>query len=134
MRQLWRCIFCWLTAFGYSNNQREATLLCEVGKAKFWESLIYMFLQQFWYLTLKGEPLPKFFCRRGLQWQRLHLLIYFTEVIKFCWLMLLLYPGELYRLLGASIGTCRVNLVTNLVINHDWVNEERTVKCSCSNS
>ena len=27
---------------------------------------------------------------------------FFTEVIKFYWLMLLLYPGELYRLLGAS--------------------------------
>jgi hypothetical protein len=32
----------------------------------------------------------------------LQLLIFFTEVIKFYWLMLLLYPGELYRLLGAS--------------------------------
>jgi hypothetical protein len=50
-----------------------------------------------------GEPLPKFFCRRGLQWRRLHLLIFFTEVIKFYWLMLL-YPGELYRLLGASVN------------------------------
>ena len=30
------------------------------------------------------------------------MLIFFTEVIKFYWLMLLLYPGELYRLLGAS--------------------------------
>ena len=28
--------------------------------------------------------------------------IFFSEVIKFYWLMLLLYPGELYRLLGAS--------------------------------
>jgi hypothetical protein len=53
-------------------------------------------------ITLKGEPLPKYFCRRGLQWQGLlHLLIFCTEVIKFYWLMLL-YPGELYRLLGAS--------------------------------
>jgi hypothetical protein len=31
--------------------------------------------------------------------RRLHLLIFFTEVIKFYWLMLLLYPGELYRTL-----------------------------------
>ena len=30
------------------------------------------------------------------------MLIFFTEVIKFYWLMLLLCPGELYRLLGAS--------------------------------
>jgi hypothetical protein len=30
------------------------------------------------------------------------LLIFFTEVIKFYWLMLLLYPGELYRFLGVS--------------------------------
>ena len=27
---------------------------------------------------------------------------FLTDVIKFYWLMLLLYPGELYRLLGAS--------------------------------
>ena len=33
------------------------------------------------------------------------MLIFFTEVIKFYWLMLLLYPGELYRLLGASSYT-----------------------------
>jgi hypothetical protein len=33
-------------------------------------------------------------------------LIFFTEVIKFYWLMLLLYPGELYRLLGASSFVC----------------------------
>jgi hypothetical protein len=40
----WNAFFCWLTAFGYSNNQREATITkCEVGKAKFWESLTYMF-------------------------------------------------------------------------------------------
>ena len=49
-----------------------------------------------------GTPAHIFLCRRGLQWRRLHLLIFFTEVIKFYWLMLLLYPGELYRLLGAS--------------------------------
>jgi hypothetical protein len=36
------------------------------------------------------------------KWRRLQLLIFFTEVIKFYLLMLLLYPGELYRLLGAS--------------------------------
>jgi hypothetical protein len=26
----WNAFFCWLTAFGYSNNQREATLLQNV--------------------------------------------------------------------------------------------------------
>ena len=51
---------------------------------------------------IKGGTLPKFVCRRDLQWRRLHLLIIFTEVNKFYRLMLLLYPGELYRLLGAS--------------------------------
>ena len=99
----WNAFFCWLTAFGYSNYQREATLLQNVKSEKlnFENHWHICFLQQFWYLTLKRETLPKFFCRRGLQWQRLHLLIFFTEVIKFYWLMLL-YPGELYRLLGAS--------------------------------
>jgi hypothetical protein len=66
------------------------------------------------------------FCRswhaehRGLQWRRLHLLIFFTDVIKFYWLMLLLYPGELYRLLGASsimflnyFKYCHENLTKN---------------------
>jgi hypothetical protein len=37
--------------------------------------------------------------------------LYFTEVIKFYWLMLLLYPGELYRILGASSSNF---LLTNL--------------------
>ena len=36
------------------------------------------------------------------------MLIFFTEVIKFYWLMLLLYPGELYRLLGASSLFCAI--------------------------
>ena len=31
---LLKCIFCWLTAFGYSNNQREATLLQNVKSEK----------------------------------------------------------------------------------------------------
>jgi hypothetical protein len=60
---------------------------------------IYVF---FTAILIKGEPLPNLFCSRGLRWRRLHLLIFFTEVIKFYWLMLLLYPGELYWLLGAS--------------------------------
>ena len=63
---------------------------------------IYVFFTAILILTLKGKPLPKFCCWRGLQWRRLHLFNFFTEVIKFYWLMLLLYPGELYRLLGAS--------------------------------
>ena len=45
--------------------------------------------------------MPKCFCIRCLPWRGLHLLIFFIEVIKFYWLMLL-YPGELYRLLWAS--------------------------------
>ena len=63
---------------------------------------IYVFFKAILITYIKGEPLPTFFCRRGLQWRWLHLLIFFTKFIKFYWLMLLLYPGELYRLLGAS--------------------------------
>jgi hypothetical protein len=48
------------------------------------------------------------------QWRRLHLLIFFTEVIKFYWLMLLLYPGELYRLLGASSSSFFLSSVKSL--------------------
>ena len=45
---VWRVIpleMHFFVAFGYSNNQREATLItkCEVAKAKFWESLTFMF-------------------------------------------------------------------------------------------
>ena len=54
--------------------------------------------------------MPKFFCRRGLQWRRLHLLIFFTEVIKFYWLMLLLYPGELLPSLGVRRPSVRKHL------------------------
>ena len=101
---LLKCIFCWLTAFGYSNNQTEATLLQNVKSEKlnFENHWHIWFFSAILITYIKGEPLPTFFCRRGLQWWRLHLLIFFSEVIKFYWLMLLLYPGELYRLLGAS--------------------------------
>ena len=64
---------------------------------------IYVFLTAILITYIKGgTPAQNFFCRQGLQWRGLHLLIFFTEVIKFYWLMLLLYPGELYRFLGAS--------------------------------
>ena len=62
---------------------------------------IYVFFTAFLITYIKGGTPVQIFCRRGLQWRRLHLLIFFTEVIKFYWLMLL-YPGELYKLLGAS--------------------------------
>ena len=101
----WNAFCCWLTAFGYSNNQREATLLQNVK----WEKLHF---ENHWHICFftailityikGGTPAQHFFCRRGLQWQRLHLLIFFTKVTKFYWLMLLFYRGELYRLLGAS--------------------------------
>ena len=43
--------------------------------------------------------------------------IFFTKVIKFYWLMLL-YPGELYRLLGASsLHTLFIVCVLVLVVN-----------------
>jgi hypothetical protein len=45
----------------------------------------------------KSEFLPQF-----IKMTKATFVFFFTEVIKFYWLMLLLYPGELYRLLGAS--------------------------------
>ena len=48
-----------------------------------------------------GTPAQIFLKKASAMRRRLHLLIFFTVVIKFYWLMLL-YPGELYRLLGAS--------------------------------
>ncbi len=54
---------------------------------------------------IKGGTPAHFFWRGGLQWRGLHFFLFF---IKFYWLMLL-YPGELYRLLqrrihGGGIG------------------------------
>ena len=70
---------------------------------------IYVFFTAILITYIKGgTPAHIFLCRRGLQWRRLYLLIFFTEVIKFYWLLLLLYPGELYRLLGASSFTCNL--------------------------
>ena len=99
----WNAFFYWLTAFGYSNNQREATLLQNVKyeNQNFENHWHICFFTAILITYIKGGTPAQFFCRKSLQW-RLHLLIFFTEVIKFYWLMLLLYPGELYRLLGAS--------------------------------
>ena len=47
--------------------------------------------------------------------------IFFTEVIKIYWLMLLLYPDELYRLLGASsfsLYICNVHIKTTFIRSH----------------
>ena len=47
------------------------------------------------------KPLSKFFWR-GVCNDEGYICYFLTEVIKFYWLMLLLYPGELYRLMWAS--------------------------------
>jgi hypothetical protein len=44
-----------------------------------------------------GTPAQIFFCN-----DEGYICYFLTEVIKFYWLMFLLYPGELYKLLGAS--------------------------------
>ena len=96
----WNAFYCRLTAFGYSNNQREAK--CEVGKAKFWESLTYMFFTAILITYIKGGT-PAHICfGEGICNDEGYICYFITEVIKFYWLMFLLYPGELYRLLGAS--------------------------------
>jgi hypothetical protein len=50
---------------------------------------------------IKGGTPAQIFLEKGSAMTRATFVIFFTEVIKFYWLMLL-YPGELYRLLGAS--------------------------------
>jgi hypothetical protein len=49
-------------------------------------------------LNMFGNPCPNFFGEGVCNDEGYFL----TEVIKFYWLMLLLYPGELYRFMGAS--------------------------------
>jgi hypothetical protein len=47
---------------------------------------------------IKGVPLPKFFCRRGLQWRRLHLLIFLPKCSSFidwcCYYTQVSYTGS----------------------------------------
>ena len=50
---------------------------------------------------IKGETPAQIFLEREVCNDEGNICYFLTEVIKFYWLMLL-YPGELYRLLGAS--------------------------------
>ena len=75
---------------------------CEVAKTKFWESLTFMFFTAMLITYIKGGTPAQI--ERGSAMTRatfVIFVIFFTEVSKFYWLMLI-YPGELYRLLGAS--------------------------------
>ena len=58
----------------------------------------------------EGTP-AQFFFGEGVCNDEGYICYFLTEVVKFCWLMLLLYPGELYRLLGASNFVPNVNPV-----------------------
>ena len=76
----WNAFFCWLTAFGYSNNQREATLLQNVKYQRLnfenhWH--IYFFTAILITYIKGGTPAPIFFWRRGLQRRGLHLLFFY---------------------------------------------------------
>ena len=51
---------------------------------------------------IKGGTPAQIFLEKGVCNDEGYICYFLTEVIKFYWLMLLLYPGELYRLLGAS--------------------------------
>jgi hypothetical protein len=71
-----------------------------------------------------GTPCPIFF-REEVCNDEGYICYFFTEVIKFYWLMLLLYPGELYRLLGASsslIWTNEKNLGRGYPFNVSYQN------------
>ena len=76
----WKAFFFFFltfTAFGYSNNQREATLTkCEVAKAKFWESLTFCFFTAMLITYINGWTPAQIFLERGLQWRGLHLLFF----------------------------------------------------------
>ena len=84
----WNAFFFTFTAFGYSNNQREATLLQNVKKQKLnfenhWH--IWFFFTAILTYIKGGNPCTNFFGEGGLQWRGLHLLFFLTEVIKFYW-------------------------------------------------
>jgi hypothetical protein len=51
---------------------------------------------------IKGGNPAQIFLERGSANDKGYICYFLTEVIKLYLLMMLLYPGELYRLLGAS--------------------------------
>jgi hypothetical protein len=57
---------------------------------------------------IKGGTPAQIYLERGVCNEGGYICYFLTEVIKFYCLMLLLYPGELYRLLGASSFTITV--------------------------
>ena len=59
-----------------------------------------------------GNPCPNLFVEGVCNDEGYILLIFFTEVIKFYWLMLLFYPGELYR--ASSSGKLFIDWCINL--------------------
>ena len=70
---------------------------------------------------IKGGTPAQNFLEKGSAMTRATFVIFFTEVIKFYWLMLLLYPDELYMLLGASsfsLYICNVHIKTTFIRSH----------------
>jgi hypothetical protein len=51
----WNAFFCWLAAFGYSNNQREATLLQNV-KLKKLTNVAFVIADPFYKTIWAGVP------------------------------------------------------------------------------
>ena len=87
----WNAFFCWLTAFGYSNNQREATLLQNV-KLNFenhWH--IWFFFTAILITYIKGGIPAQIFLEKGSAMMRATFVIFLPKLSSF---IDVLYPGE----------------------------------------
>ena len=85
----WNAFFCWLTAFGYSNNQREATLLQNVK----WEKLNFenhwhiCFFTAILIIYMKGGIPAQIFLEKGSAMTRTTFVIFIrklSSVIDWC--------------------------------------------------
>jgi hypothetical protein len=91
---------------------------CEVAKAKFWESLTFMFFFTAMLIPyIKGGIPAQIFLERERVCNDEGYICYFFY--WFYWLMLL-YPGQLYRLLGASNLTWNLFKDESLKSSQDW--------------
>ena len=83
---------------------------------------IYVLSTVIFITYIKGGTAAQFFFGEGVCNDEGYICYFFTEVIKFYWLMLLVYPGELYRLLGtSSLFNSLIHLRTPSVVIYRFV-------------